>query len=263
MNIVDFHTHAFPDPVAEKAMPGLQKEGYIKAALDGKISSLLASMDTAGIHRSVVCSIATKPAQFDPILQWSKAIASDRLIPFPSVHPADRDAVTHVHRIHEQGFKGLKLHPYYQDFNLDDERAFPIYQAARDCGLIIACHTGFDLAFPRDRKADPRKILKVLAAFPTLRFVATHLFAWEDWDEVETHLLGKPFYTEISFTDGFLSDQRTCDLLRRHPSEFLLFGTDSPWRDQARTVRYVRRLRLGPEYERAIFSENALRLYGL
>jgi len=29
-------------------------------------------MDRHGIEKSVICSIATKPSQFDPILEWSK-----------------------------------------------------------------------------------------------------------------------------------------------------------------------------------------------
>jgi len=85
--IIDFHAHAFPDALAERAIAHLEKEGNAKAFLDGKVSSLLASMDSAGIERAVVCSIATKPEQFAPILKWSREIASQRIIPLPSVHP--------------------------------------------------------------------------------------------------------------------------------------------------------------------------------
>ena len=49
MRIIDFHAHAFPDALAERAMPALEAEGDIRAALDGKVSSLLRSMDAAGI----------------------------------------------------------------------------------------------------------------------------------------------------------------------------------------------------------------------
>ena len=33
--IIDFHTHAFPDPVAAKAIPALSKEGNVKAHTEG------------------------------------------------------------------------------------------------------------------------------------------------------------------------------------------------------------------------------------
>ena len=90
MQIIDFHTHAFPDDLAARAVSALEKGAGVPAMLDGKVSSLLKSMDRAGIERSMVCSIATKPAQFQKILDWSKAVRSSRIIPFPSIRPADR-----------------------------------------------------------------------------------------------------------------------------------------------------------------------------
>ena len=85
--IIDFHTHAFPDSIAKKAIPVLEKEGNIPAFLDGTVSSLLSSMNNSGIEKSVVCNIATKIKQFDSILDWSEKIRSDRIIPFPSINP--------------------------------------------------------------------------------------------------------------------------------------------------------------------------------
>ena len=87
--IIDFHTHAFPDKLADKAIKILEDEGGIKAQLDGKVSSLLTSMDRFDIEKSIVCSIATKPSQFDYILNWSKEIRSSQIIPFPPVHPRE------------------------------------------------------------------------------------------------------------------------------------------------------------------------------
>lgn len=111
---IDFHTHAFPDPIAKVAVPVLEKEGNIKAHLDGTVAALLASMERSGIDQSVLCSIATRPEQYGPILEWSRTIRSDRLIPLPSLHPDDPELLAHLHQIHAQGFKGVKMHPYYQ-----------------------------------------------------------------------------------------------------------------------------------------------------
>jgi len=262
MRIIDFHTHAFPDALAERAMPRLEEEGNIKAPLDGRISSLLNSMDEAGIEISVVCSIATKPSQFPSILKWSKEIASDRLIPFPSVHPADPDAVERVRIIHEEGFKGIKLHPYYQAFDLDAEEVFPVYEKVQECGLLLLCHTGFDMAYPRDRKADPVRIAKVLGAFPRLVLVTSHLGGWEDWDEVRKYLLGRPVYMDLSYSIEYMGGGAR-DFILSHPQEYVIFGTDSPWADQKKTVASVQSLDLGAERERKIFSENAARLLGI
>lgn len=262
MGIIDFHTHAFPDGVAARAIPALEKEGGIEAVLDGTLSALLASMDAAGIERSLVMSIATKPEQFDSIMAWSRAIASERIVPLPSVHPADPLARERVAAVAAAGFKGVKLHPFYQDFSLDDPAVPPLMEALVAHGLFCVCHTGFDIAFPRVRRCDPAKVAALVGRVPGLPFVTTHLGGWYDWDEVERHLLGKPIYMDISFTLGHLAERDVVRMLRAHPVEYLLFGTDSPWQDQRAACESVRALGLGEDFEERLFRANAARLLG-
>lgn len=258
--IIDFHAHAFPDELAEKAIPFLEEEGKIKASLDGKISSLLSSMDRCGIEKSVVCSIATKPAQFDSILKWSKEIKSERIIPFPSFHPDDPKLLERISEIKKEGFKGIKLHPYYQEFYLDEERLFPMYERICDENLILVLHTGFDIAFPLIRRADPKKIAMVMEKFPGLKMVTTHLGSWKDWQEVKRHIIGKEIYMEISFSIELLKKEKARELILTHPKEYILFGSDSPWTDQKETYYLLKGLQLGNELEALIFRKNAIRL---
>jgi len=258
--IIDFHTHAFPDELAERAMKVLEGEGGIKAHLNGRISSLLCSMDRSGIEKSVVCSIATKPAQFDSILTWSKKIRTERIIPFPSLHPDDPEFAERIARIKGEGFKGIKFHSYYQDFSLDEERLFPLYERICRENLIVAMHTGFDFAFEKIRKADPARIMRVVERFPDIKLVTTHLGAWDDWEEVETHIVGKRIYMELSFSLEYLEKERAKKIILDHPGEYILFGTDSPWTDQGKTQALLRNLELGQGLENLILRENALRL---
>jgi predicted TIM-barrel fold metal-dependent hydrolase len=258
--LIDFHTHAFPDDLAERAMKMLEEEGGIKASLDGKVSSLLRSMDRNGIEKSIVCSIATKPAQFDTILNWSRRIATDRIIAFPSLHPDDPEAVDRVTRIKGEGFKGIKFHPYYQDFDVDDERLFPMYERICREKLIMVVHTGFDFAFAKVRKADPAKIMRVLDRVPQLKLVTTHLGAWDDWDEVEKHIAGKRIYMEISCSLEYLQREAAKRIILAHPEDHVLFGTDSPWTDQGDTLALLKGLDLGPARETMILRDNAIAL---
>ena len=263
MRIIDFHAHAFPDDVAERAIPHLESEGNVRAFLDGKVDSLLRSMDEASIDISVICSIATKPSQFSNIIEWSHKTASDRLIMLPSIHPADPHAVERIHQIAGEGFKGIKLHPYYQDFVLDEPRMFPIYEAAQKEGLLIVSHTGFDIAFPRIRRADPSRVQTITRRFPELLFVATHMGAWEDWESVTRHILGNPIYMETSFSLDYLGPQQTTNYIAYHPAEYLLFGTDSPWADQKQEVDKMMALEMPEEDRETLFFTNAARLLGL
>ena len=258
--IIDFHAHAFPDQVAASAIPYLEEEGDVKANHDGRISSLLAIMDREGVDKSVICCIATRPSQFEAIVSWSKQISSERIIPFPSFHPDDPQAVEHISQIKEEGFKGIKMHPYYQQFFLDDEKLYPAYEKISELGLILVMHTGFDIAFPRIRRCDPRQILNVMTRFPELKMVTTHLGAWQQWDEVEDLLAGRKIYMDISYTLGQIDNQTARRIILKHPREYLLFGTDSPWSGPQKTYKQLQALELGDEREELIIRKNGLTL---
>ncbi len=258
--IIDFHAHAFPDQVAASAIPYLEEEGDVKANHDGRISSLLAIMDREGVDKSVICCIATRPSQFEAIVSWSKQISSDRIIPFPSFHPDDPQAVEHISQIKEEGFKGIKMHPYYQQFFLDDEKLYPAYEKISELGLILVMHTGFDIAFPRIRRCDPRQILNVMTRFPELKMVTTHLGAWQQWAEVEDLLAGRKIYMDISYTLGQIDTQTARRIILKHPREYLLFGTDSPWSGPQKTYKQLQALELGDEREELIIRKNGLAL---
>lgn len=259
---IDFHTHAFPDQIAPMAIQALEKKGNVKAYLDGTVDDLLSSMDRAGIERSVVCSIATRPEQFQPIFAWSQSIRSERIIPLPSVHPMDSEAFAHLQQIKEQGFIGLKMHPYYQDFFLDDPQLMDLYRRISELDLLLVMHTGYDIGYPRIRRADPERILNVVREVPELRLITTHLGGWDEWTDVRNLLTGKPIYMEISFALDFLDQIRLRELIENHPPEFILFGTDSPWADQATTLKMLSKLGLDATLFNRIVRENGLQLLG-
>jgi predicted TIM-barrel fold metal-dependent hydrolase len=263
MRIIDFHTHAFPDALAEQTVPKLCAFAGVKAVLDGKVYSLMAEMDRLGIEAAVILTIATKVSQFDSILSWCRSVASKRLYPFASVHPHDPGVVEKIDRVHEAGLKGIKLHPYYQGFVFNDPGMFALYRRVEERGLILLAHTGFDLGYRHDRVADPPKILEVAQAFPRLKLVTSHLGGWQDWESVEQHLLGKPIYMEISYSFPFIGVERARRFLHAHPSEYILFGSDSPWGSQEDTLRTLEELKLGEELNRRIRYRNAARLLGI
>jgi predicted TIM-barrel fold metal-dependent hydrolase len=258
--ITDFHTHAFPDSIAERAMEKLEGEADIEAFLDGRLSSLLDSMDRNGIERSVVASIATKPGQFESIFEWSKAIASERIVPFISIHPDDPLFLTRLELVRRNGIKGVKLHPYYQGFVYNEERMLPLYEKMQELGLILLAHTGFDIAFEEERIADPERIIEVWKAFPNLKVVTSHFGAWKDWDAAEKHIMGRPIYMDISYSFEYMDRDQARRFLAEHPEEYLLFGTDSPWGDQGETLRILREMVTDEARLDAMLWENASRL---
>jgi predicted TIM-barrel fold metal-dependent hydrolase len=262
--IIDFHAHAFPDELAPRAMKKLLSESPgVSAFLDGTIKSLTKSMEHNGISKSVICCIATTPEQFTPIFNWCKKAQTNSIIMFPSIHPADTAWKDRIARIKEAGFQGIKMHPYYQDYFLDEDRMLPIYEQLEKDSLMVVAHTGYDIAFPNDTRADCRRILKVTQMFPKLKFIATHLGAWQQWDEVEHMLAGKHLYMELSWSLEYLAPDKARQIILAHPSDCLLFGTDSPWTDQGKTLSLLSNLELPKELERKILRDNAMVLLGL
>jgi hypothetical protein len=263
MRPIDFHAHAFPDQLAAKALDRLHTHsGDYRAYHDGTIQGLLQSMDRAGIEKSVVVSIATKPEQVTKITDWSIRIKSERIIPFPSIHPHFRDFPNELDRIKEAGLRGIKLHPMYQEFMLDDPSLFPLYRAIAERRLICLFHAGNDIAFPLSDQAAPGRIRRVLEAVPELTIIAAHLGGWTAWKEVSETLLGRPVYLETSFaiTEAEPDDFRR--IIENHPPEYFLFGTDSPWQNQKEELDAWKALDIPDGFKEKIFFENAERLLG-
>ena len=257
---IDIHTHAFPDALAPATVAHLAEEADIDAWADGTVAGLLASMDEAGIEKSVVCSIATKPTQFTAILNWSKTIRGERLIPFPSLHPGDEQLLAHLRQLIDAGFTGVKMHSYYQDYDLDDPNLYEFHGALAEAGLTLVIHAGFDFAFARVRRADPRRIVAICRRFPKLKLIATHMGGWEDWDEVEEYLIGQPIYMETSLALDSLEPPRLRHMIVSHPADYLLFGTDSPWTGQKESLAKLAALDLPPALFAKITSTNARQL---
>ncbi|MCE5229712.1 amidohydrolase family protein [bacterium] len=260
MNAIDVHTHAFPDILAERAIAALSEAANLPILMSGTIGALLESMDAAGVAQSWVCSIATRPDQFRSILEWSSLIASDRILPFGSVHPTDPEAVEHVKEIHARGLRGMKFHPYYQEFDIDEPRMDPVYAAAEQLGLIILFHAGFDPGFPRVRRAAPERIRRVIERFPRLKVIAAHLVGWLDWDAVDRELIGRPLFLDVSSSIPFLGVDRARALIEAHGPERILFGSDSPWSTQAETIAQVKSLGFDETIQNGIMFANAKRV---
>jgi len=264
MSAIDLHTHAFPDELAARAIAKLEEGCPWKAFGDGTVGGLLKSMDAADIDVSAVCPIATKPDQVKGIFQWCKKIRSDRIDPLPSAHPLTKKLGDWMEKFAQEGFVGIKLHPMYQDFVVDDALPEEIYRQAAKHGLFITMHCGQDIAWPpTDDRVTPARLRRVIEKFPDLKLVATHMGGWRMWDEAQKHLLGTPVYMETSFSLAELGKQRAVDFIGRHGVQRVCMGSDWPWDRQGAQVQAVKDLGLSAQDTQAILYANAAKLLGL
>jgi uncharacterized protein len=269
---IDIHAHAFADAIADRAMAALKATmPPDRPCEDGRLGTLVDRLVGYQFDAAVICSIATKPAQFDVILKWSDAIrngsfgteTAQRAIPFLSVHPEDPERYRHIEQTAQAGFKGLKFHPYYQRFSLDAPAFIDLLNCVRQNGLIAVSHVGFDIAFPRDRICDAQRVRRLLDALPDLKFVVSHFGGWMDWDEADRLLIGQPVDIEISMTLGALPSERVRDMIMRHPADRLHFGSDWPWSRYDDQLPLLEAMQLPPERLQALMGDNSARLLGL
>ena len=259
---IDFHTHAFEDALAERALAKLVGNSGLEPALDGTVGALRASMRQAGIGRAVVCPIATRPHHFGGIREWARRLreTAPELEMLLSVHPDDPDAARHLEETAAEGFKGVKFHPYYQDFAVDERRMYPIYEKIRELNLLAVFHCGYDIAFPHIPACTPAKIRRLADDLPGFKLVATHFGGWMDWDDAERHIIGQPIWLDTSMASPSLPPERLKRMALAHPADRLLFGTDSPWTGESGEIALWKSLGMDEAWLEGFFGGNAERL---
>ena len=260
---LDVHTHVFPDALAERAVRQLAAESGEKAYTDGTAAGLIASMRAAGIERSVVQPVSTRAAQTPGINTYSIELNRPPLISFGTLHPDYADYPAEIDRLKAAGLRGVKFHPDYQLFYVDEDRMMPVYRRMARAGLTAFFHAGVDIGLKPPYHGTPERLARVLDAVPDLEVVAAHFGGFRMWDEVDRHLIGRRLWLDTSYTLAHLPGEEFVRMARRHGVGRVMFGSDSPWADQAEEVRLLERTGLDEAELDAVFYDNAARWLGL
>ena len=265
--IIDFHTHTFPDKIAEATVNALSKAGGIPAHSNGKVQDLLSSMESSGIDISVNLPVLTKPTQIESIFNFTKAINEEketqgRIISFCGIHPLEENYEQWLEKIKESGFLGIKIHPDYQGTFFDDASYIRILKKAKELDLITLTHAGFDCAFVgQEIKCTPVRVLRALDKIGGYeKLVLAHLGGNELFDEVYKELAGERVYFDTSYVLPFVTSAEFEKMVSRHGEDKILFASDSPWQSQREMVDIIKSYKLGKEAEDKILSENARKL---
>lgn len=261
--IIDFHTHCFTDEVAHRAIPLLSERSGLKPSTDGTKAGLLRSMDQSGVAISVILPIATKAPQTPTINDWVLSMDDKRIIPFGTIHPDYANWEHELLRLYGAGIRGIKLHPDYQVFYVDDPKMFPLYEKMQELGMIALFHAGEDIGLKPPYHCTPRRLLNLLEAFPSLTVVAAHMGGYRQMDDVLELLCGENLYFDTCFSDHVIGDEGMARIIEAHGADRILFGTDLPWDDQAEQIKMIHRLPLSDEEREKILWRNAVELLQL
>lgn len=259
MFIIDFHTHCFPDTLAQRAIRSLSEKAAIPFFHDGTAAGLDALERGEGCDGYVVMSIATNPHQTAAVNRFAAQTQdiSRHIYAFGSIHPENTDYEQQVQTLVSLGLRGVKLHPEYQNFHVNDKRVFPLYAAIFAAGLPLLFHAGEDEGFSAPWHAQPHKIAQVALAFPQGIIIAAHMGGYRMWEEAARELAPLPnVYMDISFCAGRMPQQdfeAACACWR---SERILFGSDSPWHRPQDAIQAVNDLPCSQAQKEQIFAGN-------
>lgn len=239
--------------------------GDLEPQTDGTLACLKRHMAEQGVDGFVALNIATNPHKMRPVNDFAEQISASGALcfGFGSVHPDAPDVMEELEYIHSIGLKGVKLHPDYQQFFVDEERMKPIYKKIAELGLITLFHAGEDYGYPAPYHAMPQEMEKALSWFDGAPVIAAHWGGVGCAEEVIKRLCGLPLYFDTSMGYFMLSRPYAEQILERHGLEKMLFASDSPWHTPQMELRLLRSLGLTEEELDVICYQNAARLLQL
>ena len=279
--IIDFHTHTFPDRIAAAAVDRLSAQANIAAYSDGTAGGLLTAERAAGVDRSIILPVATKPEQVHHINELAAAHNEHafvtNLFSFACIHPDCEDWKQELDRIAARNMRGIKIHPAYQNTDLDDPRYLRILDRAGELGLIVVTHAGLDIGFPGCLCCTPEKARSALRQVGPVKLILAHMGGWRCWEEAAELLIDTSALLDTAFSLGsvtardasrplecqLLSDEDFIRLVRAFGAERILFGSDCPWGSPQQDLRHIRALSLTEEEKALILGGNAKKLLGI
>jgi len=245
-------------------LSSLSKKADIPYFTDGTVSGLLNSMKKADIHLSVISRITTRADQVVSINQWLYGLRKKNILPLATIHPNLQKGEEYIEKLKKIGFKGIKVHPDYQGFYADDKRMYPFYDVLQSSGMPILFHAGLDRGLSPPFHAMPEKLLKVHREFPKLKMVAAHMGGEDNYQETEECLLGTDIYLDTAFVLRIMDKNILKRFFKMHPVDRFLFGSDSPFSEQSKDLKYLMNLSyLDQEEKEMIAGKNAADLLGL
>lgn len=269
--IIDFHTHVFPDKIAEKTISFLMEKGGIPSYGNGTLDSLKEKMRESGTDKALVLPVCTRPKQFDSINRFALEINRNEknIMSFGGIHPDCDDVEEKLSFIKSSGFKGIKLHPDYQETYIGEESYFKLIKKAVELDLYVTIHAGVDVAYPDDVHCPPKESRKLLDRLygenknVEPRIILAHLGGINLYDDVEKYLVGQPVYLDLAVILSMAPKKQVERIIRNHGADKILYASDYPWSDLRSNVDLMTNLDLSDREREFILHKNAEKILGL
>ncbi len=252
---IDAHTHVWPESIASRALSRADVD--VPAVGDGTVSGLDRALEEAGIDRGVCLAVANTPDRVEAANRFAASLDSrTTTIGFGTIHAALSPEKS-LDSLRRHGLRGVKVHPLFQNYRLDDPQLIETLDALRDDYIVVA-HVGAGRDAEANERCTPPMLLNLIQQLPGLRLVACHFGGFRQLEQAAELIIGESIYLDTSWPPSLstLDPNAVRRLIERHGADRIVFASDWPMADPSREVEAIERLRLGEAATTAILGDN-------
>lgn len=260
MEIINAHAHIYPDKIAVKATEAIGAFYDIEMEKSaGTAQKLIEDGKRIGVTKYVVHSVATTAHQVRSINEFIKKemLEHKEFIGFMTLYQelSQEEIEKEVAWCIENGFKGVKLHPDFQKFYIDEPRAEKFYRAIGD-KLPILFHIGDD----RYDFSSPERLVRMAKKYPKTTFIAAHFGGYRCWNVADMYVGLNNVYFDTCSSLPFISTKKAKEIIDKLGSDRFFFATDFPMWDAVNEYKRFLEIDLTDEQREMIFSKNLRKL---
>jgi predicted TIM-barrel fold metal-dependent hydrolase len=247
MPIYAHHAHVFPQSVNP-------------AATIDRLLQLLDACDIDGATCFAPFAYQVDGTGIDPNTWLAHELKNQpRLWGFGTIDLRRPDILDQVRAAADLGFKGLKIHPQAQEFELLAPRAMSLYEAAQERNLFLTFHSG--VHHYRIKSYRVLDFDEIAEHFPSLRFSLEHVGGYAFFHEALAVITNRiPFppkpgkramvfggltsiFTPHYNRFWYMSRDRLIETILQAGAEQLIFGLDFPYNVEEGTHMALETLR--------------------
>jgi predicted TIM-barrel fold metal-dependent hydrolase len=190
-------------------------------------------------------------------------VGDGMLIPFGTINPTLPDWEDDVRRCHEKfHMSGVRLHPSYHGYTLDDPRFARLMELAAARGLIVQLVVWMEaerhlLLNPHVAQVDLKPLVEKIAAFPKLKLLVANGDRANDYEGLRRLLPLKQVHFDFARAE---KPKDVRQLIEKTSSDRVVFGSGTPLHDIDPVIFKLEQAQLADANRRAIAIKNASRL---
>lgn len=240
------------------------------------LTQIIDRMEAAGIERAfLVASKSGRPGlpgcYHLPYHLVATAVARhpDRFYGLAGVDPYQgMDGVRALESaVRNDGFIGAHCYPHWFDLAPDHAKYYPFYAKCVELGVPYQLQVGQSMIYAPEHRTrsvgQPITLDAVACDFPELKLIGIHVgIPWHDemiamaWKHPNI-FIGSDAHSPKYWPESFIR------YLNSYGQDKVIFGTDFPVLDFARTLKEIEGLGLKPDVLRKFLRDNVIRIYGL